>query len=424
MKQETAVDYLTRHDWRRSSLGLERITQLLRQLGNPQDKVPMIHVAGTNGKSSTSSILAAVLTAAGYKTGLYTSPYINRFNERMQIDGQPIEDAPLAALTQQVAAIADAMADHPTEFELITALAFQWFYQQGCDVVVLEVGLGGRLDATNAIPPPLLAVMTAIDLDHVEILGDTLEKIAGEKAGIIKKGTEVVSYPQPPEAAAVLERCCRELEVPLTVADFSRLRLEKRDLQGQSFSFGATAGLHIPLLGPYQINNAALVLTAADRLRDKGWRLPEQALRTGLSRVSWPARFELLRQKPAFIVDGGHNPQGAEKIVEALGIYFPGKKIDFIVGVMADKDYRAMFRLIAPLARRVICVRPDNDRALSATEAATAFKGLGVEATAATSVAAAVNEALSAAEEDGVICAFGSFYMAGEIRALVAVSGS
>lgn len=416
LSKETAIDYLTRFDWRESRLGLERMEVLLGQLGNPQQKVPMVHIAGTNGKSSTSAMLAAVLAAAGYKTGLYTSPYVNRFNERMQINGCPIDDEALAEVTARVAAVADTMENHPTEFELVTAVAFEWFYGQHCDVVVLEVGLGGRLDATNIIQKPELAVITTIDLDHTEILGDTLEKIAAEKAGIIKPGCDVVLYPQTPEVRAVFTAACSAANARLVDVELDGLAITSQTLDGQCFNYAGMENLTLPLLGLYQVNNAATVVTAARCLAARGWNIPEKALQAGLAGVYWPARFELLGRRPAFVLDGGHNPQGAQKVVEALHHYFPGKRVIFIVGVMADKDYREMFRQIAPLAEHVLCVAPAVPRALPADKLAEEFTQLSVTAVACADEAHAVEKALLMAGDAGVVCAFGTFYMALGIR--------
>lgn len=416
----SAISYLTGPDWRISRLGLERMRELLTRLGNPQEKLKYVHVAGTNGKGSVCVMSASILSAAGYKTGLYTSPYINRFHERVQIDGVPIGNDALSMLTQRVQAEAEQMEDHPTEFELITALAFLHFAQERCDIVVLEVGLGGSLDATNVIPAPDVAVITPISLDHTKELGDTVEKIAGEKAGIIKPGCRVVSSPQVPGVEAVLRAICKERNTPITFLDLMDVKVLYHDIAGTCFTYRGGSELQIPLLGSYQPQNAAVVLEVMEMLRSRGWKIPKGFEQGGLAQARWPARFEILQCEPWFIVDGGHNPQCVDALLNNLNIYFPGQKVTFITGVMADKDFGAMFDKIIPVAKRIFTVTPDNPRALSAHTLADYFVGRGVsEVFPCESVEQGVQEALRLEEKGGLICAFGSFYMAGSIRSML-----
>lgn len=417
MDKEKAIEYINHQSWRVSRLGLERVDALLEKLGNPQEKLKFIHVAGTNGKGSVCSMLASVLSKAGYRAGLYTSPFINSFNERMQVNGENITDSELVELTQDIRVYADEMEDHPTEFEMITALAFEYFHRKQCDVVVLEVGLGGRLDATNIIPAPELAVITTIALDHTNELGDTLEKIAAEKAGIIKPGGDVLLYPQPAGVDAVIRGVCQQNNAQLFMPDFSKLTLHTASLGGQQFSYGSYQNLKIPLLGEFQLNNAAMVATAVDILNTKGWHIPEAAVREGMESVVWPARFEVVRQQPVFIVDGGHNPQCVDSLMQNLQRYFPDRRYIFVIGAMADKDYRTMFGKVVPVTKQMFCVTPDNPRALFASELAQTMYSMGVnDVRACPSVEAGVDAALKAATPQDVICAFGSFYMAGAIR--------
>lgn len=418
LDRENVIEYVTANDWSVSRLGLDRVYELLERMGNPQNKMRYVHIAGTNGKSSVSCMTASVLSAAGYKTGLYTSPYVNCFNERMQVDGVQITDEELVAVTQKVRRFADAMEDHPTEFELVTVIAFEWFAQKGCDFVSLEVGLGGRLDATNAIETPALAIITTIDLDHTDVLGDTLEKIACEKAGIIKPGGDVLLYPQQPQVEALIRETCQRVGARLTQVDLAPAVSQKSDFTGQLFTYGRYKNMKTPFLGPYQIYNAATVITGMELLRDKGYAITDENIRQGLGAARWPARFELMQTLPPFIVDGGHNPQCICMLKEALEHYFPGQKIIFIAGVMADKDYKTMFAMIAPLAKKVYCVEPNNPRALPAKDLAAFFKAQGVaDVVECPKAQAAVKMALAEAGKDDVICAFGSFYMAGDIRA-------
>ncbi len=420
MDSKKAIEYITSRDWHESRLGLERMEELLDRLGNPHKELRYVHVAGTNGKGSICAMLASVLTSAGYKTGMYTSPYINCFNERIQVDGQPIDDQALVALTERVQVEADRMLDHPTEFELVTAIAFAYFHLAGCDIVVLEVGLGGRLDATNVIPVPEVAVITPISLDHVAELGDTAEKIAAEKGGIIKPGGSVVSSPQVQGAADVLRAICMERNASIKFLDAESVKITQNAVEGIRFGYKGHEDLELHLLGSYQAQNAAVVIMTVEQLQSKGWNIGEAAMRNGLAETRWPARFEIVHKHPWVIVDGGHNPQCMDSLVESLNTYFPDQKITFIAGVMADKDYNTMFRKI-PYAKRIFTVTPDSPRALSAGALAAYFYAQGIQAQdvkACENVEQAVKEALKIETEKGVICAAGSFYMAGAIRKL------
>jgi dihydrofolate synthase/folylpolyglutamate synthase len=412
-----AMQYLSSPDWRKSRLGLERMAELLERMENPQRRLRFVHVAETNGKGSVCAMLASVLAAAGYKTGLYTSPYINRFNERIQVNGESIPDAALAEITRRVRICADEMADHPTAFELITAIGFQYFFEMNCAIVMLEVGLGGHLDATNIIGPPEAAVITPVSLDHVAELGDTVEKIAAEKGGIIKTGCDVVVSPQQPGVMAVLKEICSANGATLYSVDTSLLSIIKNTTEGQVFRYGQYKDYMLQLLGACQPQNAAVVITIVDRLRKKGWKIDDTALRKGLAAASWPARFEIVHRNPWVVVDGGHNPQCAGCVTENLRIYFPGQKATFIIGVMADKDYDAMFRRILPLAKRIFAVTPDNPRALSAGELTAYFRTLNVEdVTSCGTVEQGLDMAMTGEPDNGLICTFGSLYIAGAIR--------
>lgn len=416
MTYEEALKYIHSVHWVGSKLGLERTQELLAKLGNPEKHLKFIHIAGTNGKGSTAAMLASILEKAGYRVGLYTSPFINRFNERMQVNGQQIPDDVLAALTEHISPYADAMEDSPTEFELITALAMEYFHREKCDIVVLEVGMGGELDSTNVIDTPEAAVIAAMGLDHVNELGPTMADIARAKAGIIKSGGAVVSYGGNPDADPVFEQVCREKGASLRQPDFSKIIPGTFDLDGQSFSYGDWKDMRIPLVGSYQMNNAAVVLETVSVLRERGWKIPDEAVRQGMAATRWPARFEVLRRDPVFIVDGGHNPHGIKATAESLKRLFPGKKITFVTGVMADKDVESILGLIVPLASEFFTVRPDNPRAMAADELARRIEALGAKATPCGSVADGVARAIEAEGVNGVACALGSLYMSGEVR--------
>ena len=416
MTYEEALSYIHSICWKGSKLGLDRTRELLGKLNDPQKELKFIHIAGTNGKGSTAAMLSSILEEAGYRVGLYTSPFINRFNERMQVNHQPIPDEELAALTEYVRPHADAMADSPTEFELITALAMVWFARQKCDIVVLEVGMGGELDSTNIIDVPEAAVIAAMGMDHVKELGPTMADIARAKAGIIKEGGRVVSYGGNLEADEVIAAVCRARNASLCQPDFSAIVPGDFSLEGQTFSYKGWCGLRIPLVGAYQMNNAAVVLETVEVLRQRGWSVSDEAVRQGLADTRWPARFEVLRRDPVFIVDGGHNPHGIRATAESLSRLFPGRKITFVTGVMADKDVEHILGLIVPLADQFFTVRPDNPRAMDAGELARRIEAMGAKATACASVRDGVDRAIQAEGPHGVACALGSLYMSGEVR--------
>lgn len=472
------VAYINAPRWQASRLGLDRIRELLERLGRPQDKLRFVHVAGTNGKGSICVYLASVLQAAGYRTGLFTSPYIERFEERIRVDGVMIGTDDLRAVTlavrEQAEAMADKTGDHPTEFELMTAVALVHFARSGCDVCVLEVGLGGRLDSTNVIDAPEVAVIARIGLDHTAILGNTLAEIAGEKAGIVKPGCPVVSWPQDPEARAVVERVAAERGCGLRVPDFAQLetgavewpsvrvggsaatdgaldadgadaactgfgasgdRLGARSasVPVRRFSYKRLGDLSTRLVSSYQPQNAAVALEAIEALRERGWRIPDEAVRAGIARTTWPGRFEIVEGGAssdgfAIVVDGGHNPQGAQALAASLAEVFPGRKPVFVIGVLEDKDYPRMLEEVLPLGSAFVCVAPESPRALSAYKLARAIRWTGqdllgcsacVRPYEARDFADAIARARELAGADGLICAFGSLYSVGALKAAI-----
>lgn len=418
-----ALAYIHHVDWRGSRLGLSRIEELLHRMGNPEKRMRFIHVAGTNGKGSTSAMLAAILQSAGYCTGLYTSPFINRFNERMAVNGEMIRDDELIEITEEIRPLADAMDDHPTEFELVTAIGFAFFQRHNCEVVVLEVGMGGEFDATNVIPTPELAVITNIGLDHTRELGPTITDIAKAKAGIIKPGGTVVIYGCNAEADAVFANTCAACGATLLVTDHSKAYNVHFGLDRLTFDFAERQGLTLGLVGSYQVRNAAVALTAVDALKDRGWRIPETAVRIGLANVKWPARFEVLGREPLFIADGAHNPQGIAAAVESFHAHFPGRKLVFLLGVMADKDVPHMLGQLPQLALAFVTATPNNPRAMPAAVLSEQLQKLGCRAIPCDSVEAGVQSAIALAGEEGIVCALGSLYMLGDVRACMAAPG-
>jgi dihydrofolate synthase/folylpolyglutamate synthase len=415
MTAQEAVAYIEHNGWSATRLGLDRTRELLRRLGDPQKRLKFIHVAGSNGKGSTCAMLDAILRAAGYRTGLYTSPHIQDFCERIRVDGENISGEALARATERVRAAAEAMADHPSQFELSTAAAMLCFAGARCDLVVLEVGMGGALDSTNAIDCPEAAVITNVGLEHTEYLGATLEEIAATKAGIIKPGCRAVCYDGAPEVTATVRRVCAERNVPLRVASFDRLAPGPETLDGQRFAWEGRT-YRLALLGRHQLRNAATVLETVAVLRERGWRVPESAVERGLAEVRWPARLEVLRRAPLFLLDGGHNPQCAEALAESLERLLDGRKAAFLLGVLADKDYPRMTELLTPLASEFFCLTPLSGRALAADELARYLTARGAKARAFDSVDKGLSAALDAAERTGAAVAFGSLYLAGAVR--------
>ena len=416
MTYEEALTYIHSVCWKGSIPGLSRTQELLARMGNPEKKLKFVHIAGTNGKGSTAAMTASILREAGYRTGLYTSPFLFRFNERMAVDGEDIGDEELAEITEFVKPHAEAMAEHPTEFELVTAIAMEYFARRGCDIVSLEVGMGGLLDSTNVIDPPEVAVITNIGLDHTEFLGNTLPEIALTKSGIIKEGCQVVTYRGDEDVERVFETVCREKNATWRKPDFDGISLKEHSFAGQVFDYGPYRNLELPLLGAHQLRNAAVVLTVVEGLRAKGWKISDQNVYDGIRKVKWPCRFELLRRDPVFIVDGGHNPQCLEALAGNVRDYLAGRDITALTGVMADKDYSDMYATMAPLVSRFVTVTPNNPRSLPAEALRDFLKSLGKPAVACESVEAGVFEAMRQAGKDGVVLAFGSLYMAGDIR--------
>ena len=412
MTYQEALDYIHSISWTFCKPGLERIEELCSRLGDPQNELRFIHVAGTNGKGSFCSMLSSVLRKSGLRVGLYTSPYIRFFNERMCIDGEPISNEELAELTEYVRPIADSMTDKPTEFELITAIAFEFFKRHNCDVVVLEAGMGGRLDSTNIIRDPYLSVITGIALDHTAFLGDTVEKIAAEKAGIIKDGAPVLFGGTDESAAIVIDAAAKQRGSDLFRVDYSKLVNVRPSLEGTVFDFGEYSDLSIRLLGMYQPRNAVSVITAVDILRARGLDISDESLREGLAAAVWQGRFEVICKDPLMIFDGAHNPQGISSAVESIKTYFGNKKVYLLTGVLRDKDYTAIAKDLSAVAQKAFTLTPDSPRALTAAEYAETLRSAGIESTAYETLSDALTFAMKSAKEDNapLVC-LGSLYV-------------
>ena len=453
------VAYINDPSWHSSCYGLERIESLLDRMGRPQDKLKFVHVAGTNGKGSTSAYISSILTQAGYKTGLFTSPFIITFEERIRVNGEMISLKDLREVTLFVREHAEAIAretgEHPTEFELMTAVALEHFARSACDIAVLEVGLGGTLDSTNVIPSPEVCAITRIGLDHTALLGDTYEQIASQKAGIIKHGASVVSYPQDDEGATrAIEAAAQTADCTVTMPDFAQL--EVGEVNGQAMrSFDYCGKVYqTSLLGSYQPCNAAMAIECALRLRERGWKISNDDIERGIARARWQGRFEIVetgesgfcdsgdiaerdgeikseggcrKAGPAILVDGGHNPQGAQVLADSLRDLFPNKKILFVMSVLADKDYQSMIENVIDIADGFICVTPPNPRALQAPELARAVEKAAYArqielergVSAAESFERALSDARTVSADGDVICAFGSLYSIADIKAAI-----
>ena len=491
MDWNEAIALLHGANWKHTKIGLERMRDFMHALGDPQEKLRYVHIAGTNGKGSACVMTQSILTAAGFRTGLYISPHLDQFNERLSIDGQMISDADLRRLAGRVRAAAETLGEEPTDFEMITAMAFCWFEEQHCELVVLEVGMGGRLDATNVISSPEVCAIMHIGLDHTEFLGDTVEQVAAEKAGILKPGADCVLYHQLPGvmdvvqqrfadvnrdaaartdaatyAANTADSCCasgaagttdgafdmthsnhdgastKSAAARLVITDPTAFTARVRTIDGQVFDYRNRSDLRIQLLGNYQMENAMAVLDIIDCLQRRGWGIPEDAIhqgtsaalirkdaqkpeisedaiRAGLAQATWPGRFEVLSREPLLIVDGAHNPNGVEALVDTIRAYFPNQKINFVMGVMKDKDYHTMLRLIAPYAARFITELPDAHRALRPEQLKSEIRAyFDGPIETADSVTAAVERAMEIAGDSRGTCCTG----AGTVRSEIAIA--
>ena len=405
--------------------GLARMQNLCDHLGNPEKELQCIHIAGTNGKGSLAAMTSSILTAAGYKTGLTISPYVVDFRERFQIDGEMIPPRTLANLTEKVLDAIDAIeaegGEKPVEFEAVTALAFLWFAREKCDLVVLETGLGGRCDATNVVPHKLVVAITKIGYDHMEVLGDTLDKIAAEKAGIIKEGTVVVNYPdQPAEAMGPILTAAAEAHTSIITPDKDDLTLLRgKRLENRIDYGGYRAALGLP--GTHQANHAAMAVEIALALwREFGYNISDDAILQGLADARMPARIEVLRRHPLLLLDGCHNPDGAKMLAATLTRADFEENLVGVLGVLADKDYKDMLSDLAPCFAKVYTVTPNCPRALSAEELQKEAR-FHTDAEAADSVADAIRKAVDYADENNlagvVVC--GSLYLAAEARPLL-----
>ena len=415
MTYSEALEYIHSTEWLGSKPGLSRTQNLLAKLGNPEKNMKFVHVAGTNGKGSTCSMCDSVLREAGYRVGLYTSPYIVRFNERMCVDGEPIADDELAQLVEEIKPFADSMEDKPTEFELITAIAFLYFQRHECDIVVLEVGMGGRLDSTNVIELPLISAITGIAIDHTSVLGNTIAEIANEKAGIIKPNCPVVYGGRDDTAFEVISSKAKELGCGIVRTALDTVNVKEMNVTGTVFDYDGMKDIKLSLCGSYQPENASTVIEIIRALNKRGFEVSDSALRVGLERARWRARFELLSKEPIVVYDGSHNLQGVTAVSESVKRFFDGEKVVVLMGVLADKEWEKMVEIICGFAKRFVCVTPNSPRALDSTALYEKVQSCGVDSFAADSIDDGVALAYSEAKRLGSpLLMLGSLYMYGD----------
>ncbi len=418
MNYSEAISFIHSVEWRGSRPGLERIAELSEMLGHPERSFRAIHVAGTNGKGSFSAMLESVLRAAGFRTGLFTSPYLEFFEERICVGGVPISRGELAEIVTDIEPLCRRMSDPPTEFEILTAIGFEYFRRKKVEIAAVECGMGGRLDSTNILPPPLLSVITGVSLDHTAFLGSTVAAIAGEKAGIIKSGSPVLFGGKDKEAEEVIRSKAAELCSPFFRKDPGGLTEVCYSLSGSDFTYRGLSALHLALLGVYQPENAASVIEAVSILNRQGVAIPEEALRRGLASARWKGRFELMNRDPLVFFDGGHNEEGVSAAVRTVRLCLGGKRLILISGVMKDKDHAKIASELAAIAETVLTVTADNSRALDAAAYAEEFQALGVPASPCASFEEAVRRGYALAKQgDLPLLCVGSLYSYASFKA-------
>lgn len=421
MNYREALEYITSLNKYGSVLGLDNMHRLCDKLGHPENKSKFIHVAGTNGKGSTSAYIAHMLMAAGYRVGRYSSPTISDYRERFQIGKRMITQKDLCVYMERMQKVCEELVaegyPHPTPFEVETALGFLYFAENACDYVVLEVGMGGATDATNVIPAPAVCVWTSISMDHMGFLGKRLEDIAEVKSGIAKAGARYVSCRQKPEAQQVLEARVRQVGGTLTVADVSQAKGIQYGLTTQRFSYKGLNKLKIHLAGTHQISNAVLAVEVILQLRESGAAISDKAIYLGLEDTTWQGRLEVLGKRPLFVLDGAHNEDAARQLVSSIETYFAGKRIIYIMGVLKDKEYDKILSMTSKYAEHILTITPpDNPRALGAFELAVAAREYHSQVTNLSSIEEAVEVSHLLADPDTVILCFGSLSYLGAMK--------
>ncbi|MFL8711338.1 bifunctional folylpolyglutamate synthase/dihydrofolate synthase [Clostridioides difficile] len=429
MKYEEALEYISQTNKFGIRLGLENIGKLLELLGNPQETLNIIHVAGTNGKGSVCSFVSNILRECGYKVGLYTSPYLETFTERIRVNGENIPQDDVARIIELIKEKIDIMVEqgyaYPTEFEVVTAMAFYYYSEQNVDFVALEVGLGGRYDATNIITKSLVSVIASISLDHTGILGDTIEKIAYEKAGIIKENGVVLVYDQTDEVKNVIKSVCNEKKAQYIEVNFDDINIKKSDIDSQIYDCTVMKeiykDLEIKLIGEHQINNSILAMSVIKYLKDinKLEKISEESIRKGLINTKWPGRIEKIKENPIFIIDGAHNEDGAKSLAKALNKNFKDRSLTLLIGMLEDKDIDSVLNILLPHFNKVITTTPNNPRAINSDILKEKVLKYVDDVTSKHEIEDAVNYTLETSNKDDVIISAGSLYMIGTVRTLV-----
>ncbi|WP_278681318.1 bifunctional folylpolyglutamate synthase/dihydrofolate synthase [Paraclostridium bifermentans] len=409
-------------------LGLDNIKKLLELLGNPQNNLKIIHVAGTNGKGSTCSFISSILKEIGYKVGLYTSPFLETFTERIRVNGENIREEEVGKIVSLIKEKIEIMVSegysYPTEFEIVTAMAFYYYNQEKVDFVALEVGLGGRYDATNVIDKPVVSAITSISLDHTGILGDTLAKIAFEKGGIIKEDCPTIVYPQQEEASEVIKNICAEKKSKYIECNFKNIEIKSSNINSQIYNCNINGkelrDLEIKLIGDHQIKNSIVALNVIEYLNDiKITNISEENIRKGLLETKWPGRIEKISENPMFIIDGAHNEEGAKSLANSIDKYFENKNKILVIGMLEDKDIDSVLDLLIPKFNKVITTTPDNPRAIDANKLKEKIERYNIEVTCKPNIKEAVDYALEISNKDDVIISAGSLYMIGNVRTII-----
>ena len=428
MNYNEAIDFIMSHRKFQKTGGHERIEKLLELLDSPHKKLRFVHIVGTNGKGSTSTAMACILKRSGYRTGLFTSPYVVEFGERIQVDGKYIpreEIIEICELIKEKTGFMESEDMHPTVFEVTTALAMVYFEKMKCDIVFLEAGIGGKHDSTNIIPSPLACVFTAISLDHTEMLGDTTRKIAEEKCGIIKKGTTVISYPlenggidftpQDKDSAEVIKAKSEELGCPFITPSCSLVNLNEDSIYGLKFTYG-NLDISTKMVGTFQLGNLLTAIETVNILREKGYAVTDEAIENGISDFTLPARTEKVNSKPLIILDGGHNEASVSALRDTVRKYLQGKRVTLLLSFMKDKDYEACLKLLLPICENVVFTNVDTVRGESSKALAEKSKAYFENVFYDDDARNAYEKALSLVKDDGVLIVSGSFYLASCVR--------
>ena len=423
MNYEEAMNFIQNTNKFGSVLGLDNIKELLERLGNPQDQLKVVHIAGTNGKGSTLAFLAGIFRESGYRAGRYVSPASFCYEERFRINEENISKEDLCFYMEKIKKISEEMVrdgmSHPTMFEIETALSFLYFLDKKVDVVLLETGMGGRLDATNVVKKPIATVIASIGMDHMQFLGDTLEKIASEKAGIIKEGCPVISYDNTKEVNEVIKNKAKQMHAKVTFVNSAGIRVLQESLNGESFSYRSSDGrwyekIEIPLLGRHQINNAALALETLNVIKNY-YCISDFQTEDGMRKTIWRGRIEILEREPMVICDGAHNPDGAKSLLSFLQNNFTNQRLIYIMGVLSDKDYEQMVQILAPAADKIYTVAPDNPRALSSRELCNCISKYHQNVEERQRLAECLSEVRQKAEKDDVIIICGTLSFQNEL---------